>query len=126
MTTLGLRSDRKPARIGLTPLIDVVFILMIFFMLASTFARERQIDLDARQTTAGATAVEVRVLVVSPDGMSLDGQPVSDAALVEALGTMPDAVTIAVKPAAGASIQRMIDVVDLARTAGALNVVLAR
>lgn len=45
---------RKPASIGLTPLIDVVFILLVFFMLATRF-----IDL-ARQPLSVAVTGEPR------------------------------------------------------------------
>ncbi len=45
---------RKPTSIGLTPLIDVVFILLVFFMLATRF-----IDL-ARQPLSVAVTGELR------------------------------------------------------------------
>ncbi len=125
MSALALRSTRRPARIGLTPLIDVVFILMIFFMLASTFAHERQIDLDARRTAGGAVDAAVRLLVVGPDSLTLDGAAVTEAAAQAALAEDTSA-TVAVKPAAGASVQRVIDMADVARAAGVADVRLAR
>ena len=98
---------------------------MIVFMLASTFVRERQIDLDSRQTIAVITTAEVRLLTATPDGIALDGERIENDALAAALSETPDA-TVAVKPAGGVSMQRVIDVSDLARAAGAFKVVLAR
>lgn len=38
---------RRPLRISLTPLIDVVFIMLLFFMLASTFTQWQQLSLSS-------------------------------------------------------------------------------
>ena len=125
MSSVRLRSGRPPAKIGVTPLIDVVFILMIFFMLASTFAHERQIDLDARRTSAAAGPSDLRLLAVAPERMTLDGVVVTAEGLKSALAARPDA-TVAVRPVGGASMQRIIDATDLARDAGVARVQLSR
>ncbi len=39
------KSDEADAEINLTPLIDVVFLLLIFFMVTTTFSREAEIKL---------------------------------------------------------------------------------
>ena len=36
---------KKKSSISITPLIDVVFILLLFFMLSSTFQKEKQIEM---------------------------------------------------------------------------------
>ena len=41
---LNLDTKRKKNLISLTPLIDVVFILLLFFMLSSTFTQWRKVD----------------------------------------------------------------------------------
>src|SRR3546814_12993071 len=40
------RGPRRRVRISLTPLIDVVFILLIFFMLATSFVDDRAIEVE--------------------------------------------------------------------------------
>ena len=62
---------KRPRRVGqavaieLTPLIDVVFLLLIFFMASTTFLRETRLAIELPQAVAGgvpsAAAVEVRV-----------------------------------------------------------------
>lgn len=42
--TFAITPDRKSKRISLTPLIDVVFILLLFFMLTSSFQRWHSVD----------------------------------------------------------------------------------
>ena len=51
--TLAAAAQKKRPLISLTPLIDVVFILLVFFMLASSFLDWRSIDLS---TPAAAEA----------------------------------------------------------------------
>ena len=125
MAALALRQRRRPAGIGLTPLIDVVFILMIFFMLASSFAQERQIDLETGRVGAGDVPADAWQLVVRPDSLELDGVVLSADAARQALAAGPRQQVI-IRPADGASVQRVIDAADLARDAGAADVMLAR
>ena len=40
------RQRREEVGINLTPLIDVVFLLLIFFMVSTTFTRETQLSID--------------------------------------------------------------------------------
>lgn len=50
-------TDGAPRKhlISMTPLIDVVFILLLFFMLSSTFKQTQQIDMQMAGATAKAT-----------------------------------------------------------------------
>jgi len=70
-------------RIGLTPLIDVVFLLLVFFMLASTFLKFNDLPLTAGGAGAGAASLEGTVIVrVRADGaLDVNGDPVSAAEL---------------------------------------------
>lgn len=46
MSSISQQFKRRKLGISLTPLIDVVFILLIFFMLASSFAKNRSLELN--------------------------------------------------------------------------------
>jgi len=62
--SLGIaRPRRRRAVISLTPLIDVVFILLVFFMLASSFLDWRAIDLGTPLRTGAAGTMEGALLV---------------------------------------------------------------
>ena len=60
---LSNRSARKRPLVSLTPLIDVVFILLVFFMLATSFLDWRAIDLDAPVQAAAGNAADNALLV---------------------------------------------------------------
>jgi biopolymer transport protein ExbD len=73
--------DEQPT-LNLTSLIDVLFLLIMFFMLGTKFAQyERKIKLEVPTVADGkalSTAPEKRVVNVSRTGqVTLDGQPVN-------------------------------------------------
>ena len=66
---VALLPKRARKSIGMTALIDVVFILLMFFMLTSTFARQAYVDLKSQGAAAVSTAEATsRWLVLHPDG----------------------------------------------------------
>ncbi len=106
---MGFDSARRRRRgIGLTALIDVVFILLVFFMLTSRFLDERAMDL---RTSGGGGAMDTTLplLRVLAYGLELDGEPLSAAALEARLGGRPTRVL----PAAGVDLQRLVTVLEI-------------
>lgn len=55
---------REELDLNLTPLIDVVFLLLIFFMVTTTFNRETELKIELPQAEGASPAVE-KVLEVS-------------------------------------------------------------
>ena len=55
---LHTRRSRRHAALDMTPLIDVVFLLLIFFMVSTTFERETQLKIDLPE--ASGEVVETR------------------------------------------------------------------
>lgn len=78
---------------NLTPLIDVVFLLLVFFLVATTFAEDDEVEMDLElpESTSGqASEGESKLLVISiaDDGsMRVDGRTVSLEGLRQRLGT---------------------------------------
>ncbi len=64
------RRARSDASIELTPLIDVVFLLLIFFMVSTTFVRETELQVDLPEATGAPQQREDQPVevVVSADG----------------------------------------------------------
>lgn len=114
---------RSRAAVSLTPLIDVVFILLIFFMLVSNLQSTNMIDLRVADRNAAPTQVRDRALLVtiSRDTLQLDGQPVSLAQLREQVALQPQR-QVALEPADGVSLQRIVTVLDQLRGVGASQV----
>jgi|TARA_B100000315_G_scaffold108934_2_gene99964 biopolymer transport protein ExbD len=51
--------------VELTPLIDVVFLLLIFFMVSTTFIRETQLKIDLPEASGELQEVEENVIEIS-------------------------------------------------------------
>jgi len=123
-------ATRRRALIGLTPLIDVVFILLVFFMLASSFLNWRAIDLSAPpavgggQSLKGAMLVEVRADRLRLGAHTLDLESLA-ARVSERLADEPGQ-RVLIRPAAGVSLQRAVEVLDRLAAAGAQNLTLVR
>ncbi len=67
----------KPV-INIAPVVDVLFLLLIFFMVSSTFIEQPNIKLELPSTRhSEATKIEQRVLTISRDGqLFLQDRPV--------------------------------------------------
>lgn len=75
------RQAREPLAINLTPLIDVVFLLLIFFMVSTTFQRETRLLVDlpeADGAPAPETQNEVEILIDEAGYYRVDGQALVD------------------------------------------------
>lgn len=71
------RQNREDVSINLTPLIDVVFLLLIFFMVSTTFTRETRLDItlpEADSSPAVKPKDQVEVVVGSNGRYSVDGK----------------------------------------------------
>lgn len=86
------RQSIEEVNVNLTPLIDVVFLLLIFFMVSTTFTKETHLQIDLPQ--ASAEPVEAKLLVIDI-AITADGQySVNEQALVNAqLETLKRAIT---------------------------------
>jgi biopolymer transport protein ExbD len=81
--------EEESDSINLTPMIDVVFLLLIFFLTATTFQKEEvEMSLDLPDAASGEPGEERKVIVinVASDGRVLvDGRQVSVMALRQKL-----------------------------------------
>lgn len=58
------RQRTEEVSVNLTPLIDVVFLLLIFFMIATTFTRETQLQIELPEASGEERSSEVELLEV--------------------------------------------------------------
>ncbi len=115
-------AGRRRQLISLTPLIDVVFILLVFFMLASSFLDWRSIELSAPGASSSGQSLEGAVLIeVRNDGIRLSGEPLQHNALVKRIQDLLARDTnhrFLVKVAEGVAMQEAIAVLDSLTAAG--------
>ena len=75
------RQQREEVGINLTPLIDVVFLLLIFFMVSTTFTRETQLSIDLPEASGSAREItdqQVEILVDEAGNYRVNGQGLVD------------------------------------------------
>jgi biopolymer transport protein ExbD len=125
--------SQAPSDLELAPMIDVVFLLLIFFITSWQFARfERDMDISvpaAEETTDQKRTVGEIILNVREDGtVVLNNAPVTSADLAARLKsiseTYPDQAVI-LRGDSKADFQHIISVLDLIKQAGIWNVAFA-
>ena len=62
------KRDNEP-ELNLTPLIDVVFLLLIFFMVSTTFERESEISIELPEATGEEVETQQFVIEISIDSL---------------------------------------------------------
>lgn len=71
------RSLKEEVSVNLTPLIDVVFLLLIFFMVTTTFSRNTNLLINLPEAEGEVTqqqAVEIEILVAQNGTYSVNGR----------------------------------------------------
>jgi len=124
---LDLPAPRAGRGIGLTPLIDVVFILLLFFLLASHFHQWRAFQLDTTPVSRsdGETAADeppALLLRVHVDGaLDINGEALHPAQLADVIAeyrARRPTVAVVVAPAGNVRLQALVEVMDAVVAAG--------
>ncbi|MEM7076221.1 MAG: biopolymer transporter ExbD [Pseudomonadota bacterium] len=115
------RARRKPS---LTPMIDVVFLLLVFFMLASRFGTDFVLPLPLASSAGSEYRGLPRLIEVLPEGEKLNGVSVDDViGALRPLMTADDDMVI-LRGGDGANVQRVVTVAEVLRDAGFTSLVL--
>ena len=72
------RQKREEVNVNLTPLIDVVFLLLIFFMVSTTFTKETHLEVDLPQASGDKSVSEeqvLEILITDQGNYSVNGKP---------------------------------------------------
>ncbi len=128
---IHLPNESDSARIEMLPLIDVVFCILTFFILAAvSLTRQQAITLNLPQaSTSQAQSQKMLVVSIDPAGqLYVDKDPVNRSELFEKLGTYlktnPGGVVI-LRASQVVSYNEVIQVLDLLRSVGGNRVALA-
>lgn len=120
----------EEASVDMSPLIDMVFILLIFFMVSATFVKDMKLDL----TRPGASSAQkasskiARVYIDKAGETYIDGQSVKIWAIQ---GKLRDALRASTEKAVlvitdqSVPVERVIEVIDQCKMAGASDVAVA-
>jgi biopolymer transport protein ExbD len=127
---LGSSARRREPKIGIAPLIDMVFILLIFFLVTTSFVRETGVTVDKPVAATAETLEKQSVLVaVTGRGAIHINQRQVDipglrAALRKTLRSRPGRPVVIIADR-NAKTGRVVDVIDTCKLAGAKKVSLA-
>ena len=120
---------RRRRLISLTPLVDIVLILLIFYMLASSYLGLKELPLTTPapqgEQVAGQGALLIRVYAegqVDLAGLGLDRPQLLDI-VKRRIAKRPDQ-SILLQPQDQTTVQTLIDLLDDLRKLGAYNIIL--
>ena len=119
---------RARRRLSMTSLIDVIFLLLLFFMLTSTFSKFAEVELTAGGVGQGADVADVAPLFLQVgdlEDLALNGQGVPIATLGTSLRdrmTEGQMQPLLVSLRAGVTAQRLTDVLVVLRSVPGLRV----
>ncbi|MEE2736030.1 MAG: biopolymer transporter ExbD [Pseudomonadota bacterium] len=127
------RRKRESLELNITPLIDVVFLLLIFFMVSTTFTRETQLLIDLPESSIDAMLVEevVDISISKRGSIAVNQRLIYDAdleslisAIIEVSGTK-NTVPIVIRADAETPHQSVIMAMDAAGRLGFTKIKIA-
>ena len=122
---------QEESEIDLTPMLDVVFIMLIFFIVTATFVKEIGLDVnspDKNQNVKDADKQSIVVQITSRDRIRIRGRDIDVRAVranIERLHAENPDAPVVVQPHPESKTNTMIQVMDSARQAGVYNVSIA-
>ncbi len=132
---MNLRPQPKEElELNITPLIDVVFLLLIFFMVSTTFERESEIKITLPKVSqeGGETQSQaVHVAIDANERIYIDERPLENVrpatirAAIAASGQALEDPAVVIKADAGVSHEAVVRVMDAARQSGLVKITFA-
>ena len=123
------RPRRRMQEVNLTALIDIVFHLMVFVMLTTTFVVSESMELSLPsghgKSSPGKAAHVMRIQIASDGGLLVDNQAMTNdvlnSTLASRLANDPDS-KIAIFTTTGVTVQQLVKVMDMVYLTGGHNV----
>ncbi len=121
------RRQRQEAEINLTPLIDVVFLLLIFFMVSTTFTRQTHllINLPVSSLLANTDRMnQIEITITRQGDYAVNGVPLVDrdaatlSAAIEVASHGDESIRMVISADAASPHQALVTAMSLARELG--------
>lgn len=121
---------RINTELNIAPLIDVVFLLLLFFMLTSSISRESSIalNLPSSATATQSTKTQIEIIIRSDGEIivndeSANPQNITD--VVKKIAATANESQVTLRSEAGVTVQALVSVMDSVRKAGINNISLS-
>ncbi len=127
----NIKTEQDEAEINLTPMLDVVFIMLIFFIVTATFIRETGLDVNRPdQDQAQVVQEEGAILVIidSTDDIWIDRRVIDPKAVranIERLHAEDPDRPVVIQAANASSAEMLVTIMDAARQANVFNISIA-
>ncbi len=123
--------DEEESEINLTPMLDVVFIMLIFFIVTASFIKEAGIDVnrpDAPMTESKPEDANILVMINANDEIWIDRRLIDPRAVranIERLHAENPSGSVVVQANNKSTNKILVEVMDSARLAGVYNISIA-
>jgi biopolymer transport protein ExbD len=126
----SLRTEEDEQEINITPMLDVVFIMLIFFIVTASFVKESGIDVNKpeAQTSTPKEKANILVAIDASGQIWIDRRPVDPRAVranIERLHSENPQGTVVIQADEEAKTAVLVSVMDSARLAGVYDVAIA-
>jgi len=123
-------SSDEEADIDITPMLDVVFIMLIFFIVTSTFVKEAGIDVNRPQAATAVKKAKANILIAidANDNIWIDRRQVDIRSVrpnIERLHAENPQGSVVIQADKESKTDTLIQVMDASRQAGVFNVSIA-
>ena len=123
-------SEDEESEINITPMLDVVFIMLIFFIVTASFVKESGIEVDRPSAVTAVVKEKGNILVaISAAGeIWVDRRQVDPRALranIERLHAENPKGSVVIQADKNSTTEMLIQVMDAARQAGVFNISIA-
>jgi biopolymer transport protein ExbD len=121
------RKKDEQQDIDISPLIDMVFILLIFFMVSTTFQKDMDLEINRPKASSASksSTKAIRIFIAQDGNTYMDGQPVRSWMIqsrVRDLLETGSSESVLVVADDNVPTRKLVEVVDQARLAGAEDV----
>ncbi len=126
----GKFTEEQESPIDLTPMLDVVFILLIFFIVTASFVKESGIEINKpeAQTAVKRELANIFIAINEHDEIWIDKRRVDVRALraiIERLHAENPQSSIVIQADKQSTNEKLVNVMDAARQAGIYNIAIA-
>ena len=130
-TDLSMGQDEDGDEINLTPMLDVVSIMLIFFIVTASFVKEAGIDVnrpDAPVTETKPEDANILIVVDANDDIWIDRRVIDPRAVranIERLHAENPKGSVVIQPNKRSTNKMLVTIMDSARSAGVYNISIA-
>ncbi len=126
----SLGHEEESEEINLTPMLDVVFIMLIFFIVTATFIKEAGIQIERPDTVSADTQEDAAILIAisANDEIWIDRKerdPRSIREVIERLHAENPKGSVVIQADEDSTNEMLVIIMEAAKTAGVTNVAIA-